>query len=193
MTGPEDFLRGLDDPAGVPAQPPAIDGIVGRGRQLRARRYALAAGSAAVLCTTVAVAAFGVVPGINAAPTDNHQITPATKPPASASATATPHKHGGKQVLSVAPQVHHVLPTHSPSPVPRTEPAADPCASPSPQPVDPSATTQPSPAPTESSTATCTSPSPTPSASASDTPTPVVSPSASATPATDVSPDVPQA
>jgi len=188
MTGPEDLVSGLDDPAGVPARLPAIDGVVNRGRRLRARRYAVATGSAAILSTAVVVAAFGVVPGINAARTDNG-ITPATQPPASAtpSASNAPHKHGGTQVL-VVPRGdgRRAEPTHAPSPLPTTVPIVDPCASPSPTAVDPSATSEPTPAATGAgSTDSCTSPSPEPSATPTDSesPTPADSPVDSATPA----------
>ena len=193
MTGAEDFLRGLDDPAGVPAQPPAIDGVLSRGRQIRARRFAIVTGSAAVLSTAVAVAAFGVVPGIDAARTDNQQVTPATQPPSATSATKAPHKHGaGSQVVKVAPGGRGGAPTRSPSTPPVTVPVVDPCASPSPAAVDPSATSEPSPATTDAeSTSTCTSPSPSTSPSGDATPTPADSPTVSASPAVMVTPDVP--
>jgi hypothetical protein len=177
MTGPEDFFGGLDDPAGLPANPPAIDTVISRGRKIRLRRFALATGSAAVLSTAVAVAAFGVVPDIDAAHT-GHQLTPAKQPSATATATAARHKHDGNQVLSVGPDRRQTpVPAHTTSPSPSATPAAYPCATPSPAPAtDPLGTAPPSPTPSDDASPpppTCESPTPEPSA----TPTGSASPS----------------
>jgi hypothetical protein len=193
MTGPEDLFGGLDDPAGAPADPPAIDTVISRGRQIRFRRYAMASGSAAVLSTAVAVAAFGVVPDIDAGRT-GHQLTPAQQPSATASVTAAPHKHDGAAVLTVRPGTRRTpVPTRSPSPAPSASPADYPCATPSPTPAtDPLGTAPPSPSPTDDGATpppTCESPSPTATPTDDTSPTPAGSPSASETPAqVDVSP-----
>lgn len=186
MNGPEEFFKGLDDPEGTPTRLPAIDGVVSRGKQLRARRFTAIGASAAAVTAVVAVAAFGAIPRLSA---DHSSTTllPATQPAGSATATASAHaSSGGKQVVVIAPQARV---THHPQavrPTPTTAPLTDPCTTPSPAVVDPSATAEPSAAPADSAaTQTCTSPSASPTADATDSPTaePPVTPSDSAAPA----------
>jgi hypothetical protein len=182
MTGPEDFLRGLDDPEGTPARLPAIDGVVSRGNQLRARRYAAVAASAAGVTAVIAVAAFGALPHLSA-DRSGTDVGPATQPPASATATASPHASGDKQVVVIAPRGGVTHRPHAARPTPVTAPVVDPCATASAPVVDPSATAEPTPPAENGTTATCTSPSPSATAQPSSTASPVAdspSPSESA-------------
>ena len=54
MTDHDDFLSSLDDPAGIPVRMPELDGVMARGRQIRSRRYATMAASAAAVTAIVA-------------------------------------------------------------------------------------------------------------------------------------------
>jgi hypothetical protein len=190
MTGPEDFLRDLDDPAGPPSRLPTLEDVVGRGRQLRARRNTAIGASAAAVAGIVGLAAFGVVPGVSAARTGD-TVVPATQPPTTTSATATTGGRAGAggQVLAVAPAAHAPRPRVV-TPSPSTVPIVDPCTSPAPAVVDPSATAEPTAGPTETgpaetgATTVCAAPSPTassdPGVTTSPSPTDSASPSESA-------------
>jgi len=171
----DDFLSSLDDPAGEPTRLPELDGVMARGRQIRTRRYAALAASAAVVTAVVGVAAFGAVPGLSADRT-GQTIAPATQPATPTSPVPTVSGNG-RQVVSVAPGgAGPATARHSASP-PAVAPTVDPChaspsaAPPSAEPAspDPSATPVAPPAPSASATPCGTAE---PSATPTDTSSP---------------------
>ena len=187
MTDPDEgFFSHLDDPAAPMPGRDALDGVVRRGRQLRARRRTAWAVTGAAGVTAAIVGGLGISQALDTNTANDRVVGPLQTPSPSTSATNEPrhkkHSDGGTTVVpgGVQPGIGHPRT----SPPTSTEPTpVDECASPSASPEAPEdPLSEPSipplvPTPSPTCVPGSASPSPTESVTPTDSPQPSVSPS----------------